>query len=518
MSFIRNTITATFVNMSLFLICRESQTNQLPKVTPHPTRSIPSQIVKPVSIPNPISPITIQAIKSNINSGFDKEKTKEFIFELNHDSYSKRAEATKGLETIAFSLQSEGLNNFFSYLLDEAAKINPPERERRLDHLIKKIVGKKSVSLAGYEKASQNVFKYLAKNSDYPVKIKLLFNKGFTDEDSMNLILSDLPDDVTQHLVSVTNNSRVFDILRKTGRAEKINFDRYLAKNQYLDKKQMEEFFNSENYYFKAGIAGNKGATEDLLEKSATDKDSSIRATAAANKSITKRIYEKIAKNEKEHQVLFNLACNKSVPKELREQLFQVLVKNADYQHIREQLAKCKDMSAELLKELLQDKDKYVREAAYANKNLPKEFLKYDKGLSYAALAGIAANENTQPELIEELSEHKDPYIRACAAGNKNNTARALKKLKKLAREENGYVRMVLAGNESITRETLIELAFDIDPGVRYSTIYNPNMFLELLIEMAQNDRSNYIRGVARLVLSKHHADYLINIINSNLN
>lgn len=508
MSFIRNTITAAFVNMSLFLAYRESQTQQVPKV--NPTQSIPTRTVKPT--PNPI--VTTQAIKSNTSSGFDKEKAKEFIFELNHDSYPKRAEATKGLETIAFTLQPEGLNNFFSYLLDEAIKVNPPERERRLDQSVKKIVEKKGISLAGYKKASQNVFKYLAKNSGYPVQIKLLFNKGFTDEDSINLILSDLPNDVIEHLVSVTNNPRVFDILRKTGRAEKINFEKFLAKNRHLDKKQIEELFNSENNYVKASIAENKSATEDLLEKSATDIDYGIRAMAAANESITRKIYEKMAKEEKEYRVLFNLACNKSVPKELREQLFQGLVKSAD-QCARKLLAEYENISAELLKELLQDSDTSVVTAAYANKNLPKEFLTYDKGLSSAALAGIAANENTQPELIEELSEHTDSYIRMRAAGNKNNTARALKKL---AGDKDIGVRGALAGNESITRETLVELAFDIDPTVRYNTIYNPNIFSELLIEIAQNDVNNYNRGVARFVLSQRHSDYLINIINLNVN
>ncbi|MBI3590663.1 MAG: HEAT repeat domain-containing protein [Candidatus Melainabacteria bacterium] len=477
-------IASAFVNAGLFLAQSELKATQ--------------------SAQNATKPVPAQAAK--LDTGFNKEKVKKMIGDLDSGLFATREKATSEL-VIGLALS----NDLFPYVLDEYPKASL-EVQRRLDRMIKKIIGQRGIYLASDEKTNLNTFKYLAEHGGYPIKIRLLFNKGFTDENSMSLILNELPDDVLGHLVSVTNRALVLDVLRKNEIEKKIHFENYLAKNPSITEETMEKFANSENVVVRFSVAANRSLTKELLEKLAQDKDSNVRAAVAANRSTKKELLEKLLQDECP-EVVQAAAANKNLPKELLEQLAE-----SKRLYIRLGIAANKNTRKEILEKLIQDECSEVIQAVLANENLSKELLEQlAKSERLYIRLGVAANKNTRKEILEKLLQDKCPEIRQEAAGNESLPKELLEQL---AESTDRYIKAGIAQNKNTSKiKGLLEkLARDVAPFVRYHVIYNNNVTLELLIELGTYDNNNHNRNVARFMLNKCWSNYLTGLIDSSLN
>ena len=116
------------------------------------------------------------------------------------------------------------------------------------------------------------------------------------------------------------------------------------------------------------------------------------------------------------------------------------------------------------------------------------EFLK-----KYGKL-NLLENNNASPEMIEELAEDKDKYLRQEVAKHPNATADILKKL---AEDEDGIVRWAVAMNPKTPVDILRKLAEDGYRAVRYEVAKNPSTPAEALMKLAEDEDEDVRWGVA---------------------
>jgi len=104
-------------------------------------------------------------------------------------------------------------------------------------------------------------------------------------------------------------------------------------------------------------------------------------------------------------------------------------------------------------------------------------------------------NQNTSPEMLEELAEDEDWQVRSGVAYNPNTSVEVLMKL---AEDKNKNVRYELARNPNTRVELLGKLADDKDWDVRCQVAYNRNAPAEILVKLADDKDLNVRYEVTR--------------------
>ena len=117
------------------------------------------------------------------------------------------------------------------------------------------------------------------------------------------------------------------------------------------------------------------------------------------------------------------------------------------------------------------------------------EFLK-----KYGKL-NLLENNNTSPEMIEELAEDEDNDVRKEVAYNPKTPVDILRKL---AGDENEHVRWGAIRNPNTPADILRELAEDKDERMRYEVARNPNTPIDILIKLAEDEDEDVRIAVAK--------------------
>jgi 3-methyladenine DNA glycosylase AlkC len=128
-------------------------------------------------------------------------------------------------------------------------------------------------------------------------------------------------------------------------------------------------------------LAYNSNVPQDILEKLANDENVTIRRRVARN-ATSLTLLRRIAKEEKDKDVLVSLAKNPSIPLDVIEILLKRGIISEKYKErllsneiVPEELAKSLNALPEELRELSTSKDKYIREKVAKNPNTPKDIL-----------------------------------------------------------------------------------------------------------------------------------------------
>ena len=159
-----------------------------------------------------------------------------------------------------------------------------------------------------------------------------------------------------------------------------------------------------------------------------------------------------------------------------------------------------KNISPEMLEELVDDKFSDVREGVAMNANTPVEVLrKLANDKSWRVRLEVATNPNTPAEIIMKLADDKDWNVRMGVAKNPKIPVEILRKL---TDDKDWNVRMGVAKNPNTPVEILWKLAEDGSESVRYVVATNLNTPVEILRKLAE-DKSTDVRRTARKSIAK---------------
>ena len=142
--------------------------------------------------------------------------------------------------------------------------------------------------------------------------------------------------------------------------------------------------------------------------------------------------------------------------------------------------------SPEIIEELAEDEDSYVRKEVAKNPNTPVEILRKlagDKGANVKY--SVAKNPKTPVDILRKLAEDKDWRARAGVPRNPNTPVDILIKL---AEDVYSGVRYEVAMNPNTPAEVLKKLAEDEDDSTRYNVARNPNTPVEALRKLAMDE------------------------------
>ena len=107
----------------------------------------------------------------------------------------------------------------------------------------------------------------------------------------------------------------------------------------------------------------------------------------------------------------------------------------------------------------------------------------------------LLENNNTSPEMIEELAEDEDDDVRWEVAKHPRTPAEALRKL---AEDGGMWVRSAVSRNPSTPVEVLMKLADDGDWEMRQEVARNPSIPVDILRKLAEDENWEVRREVAR--------------------
>ena len=186
----------------------------------------------------------------------------------------------------------------------------------------------------------------------------------------------------------------------------------------------------------------------------------------------------------------YNLVDIKNVSPEILEELAE----NKD-SYVRSAVARNPNTPPEALKKLAEDENEYIRGRIAENPSTPAEaFMKLAEDEDWSVKGAVAMNPNTPSEILMKLAEDENEIVTSNVAKNPNTPAEALMKL---AEDEDKWMRYDVAKNPSIPAEILKKLAEDEDVVVRHKVAENPRTPAEILRKLAKDENGD-VRNVAR--------------------
>lgn len=208
------------------------------------------------------------------------------------------------------------------------------------------------------------------------------------------------------------------------------------------------------------------------------------------------------------------LAKNQGTPPEILQQLA-----NSDNEYIRESVANNPNTLPETLKQLADDDLDFVRETAVSNPNIQPEVIQQSHARN--SEYHLVNNPNTPPKTLQQFADSKDPFIRELLAKNPNTPPDILRQLandhdisirKNIAKNPNtpqdiikqlsniNYyeISFYLSSNYNVPPEILDKLSYNKITPVRENVAKNPNTSIDTLQRLS-NDHSGEVRiGVAK--------------------
>ena len=188
-----------------------------------------------------------------------------------------------------------------------------------------------------------------------------------------------------------------------------------------------------------------------------------------------------------------NLLDIKNVSPEMIEELME----DKDWE-VRYGVARNPNAPVELLMKLAEDEDGDVRCSVAENPHTPVEILrKLAEDEKALVRRGVAENPHTPVELLRKLTEDEDKWVRQKAVENPSAPVEVLRKLAE-DKDEDEWVRSAVAENPSTPIEILRKFAEDEDWSVRCGVAENSSAPVEILRKLAGDENWNVRYGVAR--------------------
>ncbi|MFZ4795976.1 MAG: PcfJ domain-containing protein [Bacteroidia bacterium] len=138
--------------------------------------------------------------------------------------------------------------------------------------------------------------------------------------------------------------------------------------------------------------------------------------------------------------------------------------------------------------------------------------------LSQEDKAILAEDINTKPDVLEKLSNDRDPNIRGLVAQNKNTSKETLEKL---TDDRDPNIKGLVAQNQNTSKETLEKLSDDQDRSILEAIANNPGASPETLDKLANTKIGIYHKIIVNIInnpnTSKETLDRLLNSENHKI-
>ena len=184
-----------------------------------------------------------------------------------------------------------------------------------------------------------------------------------------------------------------------------------------------------------------------------------------------------------------NLLENNASPEIIEE-----LAEDKD-KYLREEVAKHPNTPADILRKLAEDEGVDVRYEVVRNPNTPVDILiKLAEDVYGGVREEVAKHPNTPADILRKLAEDKDLGVIEGVVHNPNTPADIFRKL---AGDKHSGVRRAVAENPNTTADILRKLADDKDAFVKYGVAMNPKIPADILRKLADDGNDDVRRAVA---------------------
>jgi hypothetical protein len=294
------------------------------------------------------------------------------------------------------------------------------------------------------------------------------------------------------------NHNTHLKILEQLFKSSDDNVRSALAGNPRCPQSILEELFSLGKYYRE--LAGNPNTPPIIVEQLLKSSDNNVRSVLSRNPNISIENLKQLVTNIDTYSRML-LASNINTPESLLEQLAKDY-----YSFIREDVAKNLSTPVRILKDLARDPEEKVRFSITQNPNTPANALleaiasisdslinNIDKQLAHLNCSKFAtpfviwksaANPRIPIDFLEQWLKSGDIRFLIPTAKNPNTPDSSLLKL---ARDENPLVRYSVAQNSNLSVNILEVLAQDEERDIRYNVASHPNTPVSLLEELAKD-------------------------------
>ena len=295
---------------------------------------------------------------------------------------------------------------------------------------------------------------------------KRLINHAQLDEESLKILWKEGDEYLRAEVVAHSNCP--LDLINKAINSSHMLIRKRLASNPSIDESICHRLLQDHDARVRAAVIKNQevvtdGFTDEELLSLCYDPSNQVRRNEAKRIELSLEVIQQLAEDN-DIWVKRWLARNAHTP----EKILGQLAKDSDH-NVRRSVARNPACSKKLLMILAEDQSSWVRAGVALRGDIPRETLHVlAKEQDVNILSAVGRNPSTPPEILDEilLSENRD--IRRSVILNSNAPAKTLEKL-----QDDPYpLNRIFLGNRMLcNKQTKWTLMNDPDPEVRFSSI-----------------------------------------------
>ena len=255
-----------------------------------------------------------------------------------------------------------------------------------------------------------------------------------------------------------------------------------VGSNTAWDIKRLEIFSKSEDQEIRKGVASNKKATSSLLALLSDDAYDWVRVAVGCNSNTSEKVLKKLLKDEYEYARTY-VASNEDASGTLLQEIYDLgLRSNFSQDDARILIARHPNAPIQIIDQLIENKDSFIRSQVARNPSLNRrQFNLLIDNATEQVFCHLLSNSTCPIETLIEYAESKNIAYRASVALNSRLPENLMKVLSK---SKSSIVKRRLTENENISSEILEQLSSDKNEVVRNGVLRNVKTSKEVLSNM----------------------------------
>jgi hypothetical protein len=222
----------------------------------------------------------------------------------------------------------------------------------------------------------------------------------------------------------------------------------------------------------------------------------SLTVLVAQHRHASPSILKNIAQFESDEESLLAVSKNLSASSEVLSILLGRFESSSILEALQKNISEHPSTSSQLLEQLYEKGDVYVKAAVIGHTNCPQRLInKAVHEESVLIKRPLASDKRLSHEVITCLSLHQNKSVRCAVAANVMASKGVIKLL---ASDESDVVRRAVASRLDLTAHVIGRLMNDLDVWVRQKLARNPIVPYEVLDKLSQDMQADVRRGVAR--------------------
>jgi len=233
-----------------------------------------------------------------------------------------------------------------------------------------------------------------------------------------------------------------------------------------------------------------------VAESLSSKNSSGLTVLVAQHRHASLAVLKSIAQFENDEASLLAVSKNLAANSEVLSLLLDRFESSSRLEALQKNISEHPSTSPQLLEQLYDKGDVYVKAAVIGHANCPQRLI--DQAVqdeSVLIQRQLAADRRLSNEVITRLSLHQDKSVRCALA---SNLSAAKDVIKSLAKDDSDVVRRVIASRSDLTAQSINSLMNDQDVWVRQKLARNQIVPYRVLTKLSQDLQADVRRGVAR--------------------